>query len=198
MNPAGAPLMDMAIGTGLGFLFGSLLPGYWIGRIFFGKDIRTEGSGNIGATNAFRVLGPAVGTLVLLLDVVKGMAAVWVSRQVGGIDYLAGLAAILGHTFSPFLKFRGGKGVATALGVFLSLALKPTLVALSTFIIVLVIGRRVSAASCLAAVALAISVPVAVKNMALVAVTEVVCLLVLVKHGSNLRRMIRGEEPPLF
>lgn len=190
--------MTAAVCIVIGFFCGSLLPGYWIGKFCFGKDIRAEGSGNIGATNAFRVLGPAVGTLVLALDVAKGVAAVWISRKLGGIDTLSGLAAILGHTFSPFIKFRGGKGVATGLGVFLSLAWKPTAIALATFVVILGLSRRVSPASCLAAVALGIGMPIASTDVMLIAITETAILLVLIRHRSNIRRLMRGEEPPLF
>ena len=193
--------MNIAFGIALGYLCGSLVPGYWIGKYFFRKDIRNEGSGNIGATNAFRVLGPPIGTFVLLLDVIKGVAAVLVSRQIHGMDALSGLAAILGHTFSPFLKFKGGKGVATGLGVFLCLALKPTLIALAVFVLVLLITRRVSPASCLAACALGGSMPMVSmvsKDPLLVGISEAAVLLILIRHRANIRRLFRGEEPVLF
>lgn len=190
--------MNAALGIALGFFCGSLLPGYWIGKFWFGKDIRTEGSGNIGATNAFRVLGPAVGTFVLFLDVAKGALAVWISRQIGGMDTLSGLAAILGHTFSPFVKFRGGKGVATGLGVFLTLALKPTLAAVLAFGLALIISRRVSVSSCLAAATLGGGVPMVSREPLLIGITELAVILILLRHRSNFRRLFRGEEPPLF
>ncbi|OGH60244.1 MAG: acyl-phosphate glycerol 3-phosphate acyltransferase [Candidatus Lindowbacteria bacterium RIFCSPLOWO2_12_FULL_62_27] len=181
-----------------GFLLGSLPPGYWIGRFVFGKDLKSEGSGNIGATNAYRVLGPAVGSLVLILDVLKGAGAVWISRSIGGADALAGLAAILGHTFSPFLRFRGGKGVATGLGVFLCLALNPTLAAVAVFAVTLLISHRMSPASCLGAITLGVGVPLVSRDTLLIAIVVAAMALVLVRHRSNLRRLIHGEEPPLF
>lgn len=182
----------------LAFLLGSLLPGYWIGRFVFKKNLLTEGSGNIGATNAFRVLGPVVGTVVLILDIAKGAAAVWVSREMNGVDPICGLAAIIGHTFSPFLKFRGGKGVATGLGVFLMLAPKPTFAAIGMFILALAITRRVSIGSCLAALTLGVSTPVFSRDIFLIGVTEIVVVLVLFRHRSNIRRIIHGDEPALF
>lgn len=190
----------MAIGLGilLGFLCGSLMPGYWIGKLVFGKDIREEGSGNIGATNAFRVLGPAMGGVVLCFDILKGSLAVWVSGLVHGMPALSGLAAVLGHTFSPFVKFRGGKGVATGLGVFLALAPKPSLAALSMFILVFILSRRVSAASCLAALTLGITLPILSKDFPVIAVGEASILLVLIRHRENVRRLFRGEEKSLF
>ena len=188
----------MISGILIGFFLGSLLPGYWIGKFVFAKDLRDEGSGNIGATNAFRVLGPKVGSLVLCMDIAKGSAAVWIAKQLGGIDYLAGLAAILGHTFSPFLKFRGGKGVATGLGVFLVLLPKPAFVAFCVFVIAILLSRRVSIASCVSAVALGISVLYLHKEIHLILIAETVVILVLFKHISNIRRLLRGEEPPLF
>lgn len=190
--------METVAGIVLGFFCGSLPPGYWIGRVCFGRDIRKEGSGNIGATNAFRVLGPWVGGIVLCLDVLKGCLAVWLSRQIHGIDELSGLAAVLGHTFSPFLNFRGGKGVATGLGVFLSLALKPALIAFGTFIAVFLIGRRVSPASCLAALALGVSMPLLSRDLILISVAEICAFVVLVRHRGNIARLWRGEEPRLF
>lgn len=190
--------MNIAIGIVLGYLCGSLLPGYWIGKFFCGKDLRAEGSGNIGATNAIRVLGPAVGAFVLCLDAAKGAAAIWISREIGAVDAISGLAAIFGHTFSPFLKFKGGKGVATGLGVFLCLALKPTLAAVAVFIVVLLITRRVSPASCLAACALGGSIPMVSKDWLLIGISEATVFLVLIRHRSNLRRLIHGEEPALF
>ncbi len=190
--------MNISMGIVLGYLCGSLLPGYWIGKYFCGKDLQAEGSGNIGATNAFRILGPAVGTFVLCLDVAKGAAAVWISNQIGGIGTLSGLAAIVGHTFSPFLKFRGGKGVATGLGVFLCLTPKPALAAVIVFIVVIVISRRVSPASCLAACALGASTPMVSKDPVLIGISEAAALLILIRHRSNIRRLLRGEEPALF
>ncbi|MBI4178543.1 glycerol-3-phosphate 1-O-acyltransferase PlsY [bacterium] len=191
-------LTVQATGVLLGFFCGSLLPGYWIGKFVFKKDICQEGSGNIGATNAFRVLGPAAGTVVLCLDVAKGALAVFGANRLGAHGALAGLAAILGHTFSPFLSFRGGKGVATGLGVFLVLAVKPTLAALAVWVLVFAIGRRVSPASCLAAITLGAGMPVWSADVPLIAVTEATILLVLLRHRENLRRLFQGEEKKLF
>lgn len=191
-------MMQTAIGIALGYLCGGLLPGYWIGKWGFGKDLREEGSGNIGATNAFRVLGPAIGGFVLCLDALKGAAAVWISREIGGIDSLAGLAAILGHTFSPFLNFRGGKGVATGLGVFLTLAWLPTLAAVTIFAVVILFSRRVSPASCLGALTLGTGIPLHSNDRILIAMTELAILLILIRHRANIRRLFRGEEPPIF
>ncbi len=192
--------MTAADGLGIliGYVCGSLLPGYWIGKYIFGKDLQTEGSGNIGATNAFRVLGKFTGTVVLILDAAKGAAAVWIARRFGAQDALAGLAAIFGHVFSPFLDFRGGKGVATGLGVFLALAWKPSLAALAVFALVLAVGRRVAPASCLGAVTLGAGMPLTSRDPLLIAVAEIVVLVVLVRHRTNLCRLLRGEEPPLF
>ncbi len=191
--------MNSAV-TGIlaGYVCGSLLPGYWIGKYAFGKDLRAEGSGNIGATNAFRVLGPVVGSIVLLLDVAKGAGAVWIACRIGGHATIAGLGAILGHVFSPFLRFRGGKGVATGLGVFLMLALKPTLIAFAAFAAALLVTRRVSPASCLSAVVMGGALPLLSRDVALIAVGETVVALILVRHRSNIRRLVRGEEPPVF
>ncbi len=191
-------MTSLAAGMVIGYLCGSLLPGYWIGKLFFGKDLQREGSGNIGATNAFRVLGPAVGLFVLLLDVAKGMLAVWISSRIGAVTALAGLAAMIGHSFSPFLKFRGGKGVATGLGVFLSLAVTPTLIALGTFALVLLATRRVAPASCIAGLSLGGSILKYAQDPVLIAVAELAVVLILVRHRPNIQRLLRGEEPRLF
>ena len=102
-----------------GYLSGSITWGYWLVRVFRHEDVRTKGSGNIGASNVTRVLGVGAGALTAVLDIGKGALAVWVARRYGGVPTMVGWAAILGHCFSPWLGGRGGKGVATAFGVFL-------------------------------------------------------------------------------
>jgi glycerol-3-phosphate acyltransferase PlsY len=163
-----------------------------------GFDVRNYGSGNIGATNVSRVLGKKWGAVVLLLDALKGALPVFVVKAVGyplKYQVLVGLFAVLGHCFSPFLRFKGGKGVATGLGAFLVISPKVTLLALAVFLLVFFTTRFVS----LASITAALSYPLFFKfferpdplSFILVALTA---LVVVVKHHSNVRRLLRGEE----
>ena len=182
----------------LSFVFGSIPTGYWLGKVFCGKDIRKEGSGNIGATNTMRCLGKGYGVLALAFDVFKGWVAVVLFAKLYSWEYLpiaCGLSAILGHTFSIFVGFRGGKGVATSAGVFIGLAPAPALIAGVVFVVMVVVTRMVSAGSVAAAVTLAVTVflfplPAPVRGF-----TVLVALLILIRHQSNLRLIGRHEEP---
>lgn len=183
------------------YLLGSIPFGFLLVRIFRGQDVRLTGSGNIGATNVARS-SPTLGVLTLVLDALKGLAAVAVTRGLfPGQSTIAGLAAffaILGHMFPLWLKFRGGKGVATALGSFALLAPKALLVALGILIVVVALFRHVSLGSILA-VAL---VPVlawllhdygdAPQVLILMAVAS---MFIVAKHHQNIRRLLAGTEP---
>ncbi len=184
----------------LSYALGSVPTGLWLGLKLRGVDIRQHGSKNIGATNTFRVLGKGLGVLTLAGDILKGWVPVVLFARLDTWEYLpvlCGLAAILGHTFSLFLWFRGGKGVATSTGVFLGLAPVPTLIAGGVFAIVFAATRMVSAGSISAAAAMiaavfAIATPVPVRI-----VTVLVAVLVIVKHHANIRRILKGEESRL-
>lgn len=155
----------------IAYLLGALPFAYWAGRLLRGLDIRQHGSGNVGATNVFRVLGRAPGIVVLALDILKGFAAVYWLPRLGAPSgaaawissgplsqawwpCLLGLAAVLGHSYTCFLGFKGGKGVATSAGVFLGLAPYATLCTITVFLVVFAASRMVSAGSLLAALAL--------------------------------------------
>jgi glycerol-3-phosphate acyltransferase PlsY len=184
----------------LGFALGAI-PFAWILGRLGGLDIRRVGSGNIGATNLSRSLGYRVGLLAFVLDAGKGAAAVLVARRIApGVEsapILAGGMAVAGHMFTPFLRFRGGKGVATGAGVFAVLAPLSLLFAFALFVLTLALGRMVSLASVLACVALPIA------QLALGAGTEIVVLatlvgaLVIARHRPNLARILRGTETRL-
>jgi glycerol-3-phosphate acyltransferase PlsY len=183
------------------YIFGLVLLGYFAGAIPFGVilarykgvDIREHGSGNIGATNVTRVLGPKLGAVVLVLDAAKGAVPVWFAiGQSGdpGIVCLVGGAAILGHCFSPFLGFTGGKGVATATGVFLMLSPGDVAIAIGVFLVVLA-WQRVPALGSLAAVA-AFCVLTLVRGHTEFAVLAIATLLLLVyTHRTNLAKLTR-------
>jgi glycerol-3-phosphate acyltransferase PlsY len=179
-----------------------------------GVDIREAGSRNIGATNAFRVLGARWGALVFLLDVAKGWVAALGPRLLTGSGpgtlapsllaptLAAGLAAILGHVFTPWLRFRGGRGVATSLGVFLGIMPVPTLIALGTWVALLLLSKRVSVGSIGAALAYPVLVwllpPRGIPRAPVAWVALVVAALVIVRHAANIRRLLSGTEPPIL
>ena len=184
----------------LSYVLGSVPTGLWLGLKLRGVDIRQHGSKNIGATNTFRVLGKGLGIVTLAGDILKGWVPVVLFARLDAWEYLpvlCGLAAILGHTFSLFLWFRGGKGVATSTSVFLGLAPVPTLIAGGVFAIVFAATRMVSAGSISAAAALIaavffIATPVPVRVVAVLA-----AVLVIVRHHANIRRILKGEESRL-
>jgi glycerol-3-phosphate acyltransferase PlsY len=187
------------------YLLGSIPTGYLVARAR-GIDIRTVGSGNIGATNAFRILGKPAGIFVLVADGLKGFAAsAWLADFVirlfavapGQIEYLkivAGICAVLGHNFTCWLKFKGGKGIATSAGVYFALAPLAAGIALGTWIIVFALGRFVSVASIAAAVALPAAVWLTPNSLILRIVTTALGLLAIYKHKGNIQRLLNGTE----
>lgn len=183
----------------LSYLLGSIPTGLWIGLLFYKKDIRKYGSGNIGATNALRVLGKIPGAIALLFDALKGFVPViFVKTFLSEYFYLPlfiGISAIFGHLFSIFLLFKGGKGVATGTGVYLALAPIPTLIAGIVFFISAFSTRMVSVGSISSAITLAILTLFLYKNdIIFVIITCLIAILVVYKHRSNIQRIIRGEE----
>ena len=183
------------------YLLGSISFAVLLVRATTGQDIRAEGSGNAGATNVLRSHGRKLALLAALLDVAKGVAAVLLMRLVT-LDprwaAAAGFAAILGHVFPVFYGFRGGKGVATAVGAFLALSPLALLVSLAVFLAVVAATRYVSLAS---VVALALLPPIAGlvfhASRAVVTAAGLTALLIVVKHLPNLKRLARGEERKL-
>jgi len=194
----------------LSYLVGSIPTGLWVGKWLRGVDIRKHGSCNIGATNTLRVLGKKLGAVALAGDIGKGLLAVLLIARLGAnwpyTPLACGLAAILGHIAPIFLRFKGGKGVATSTGVFLALAPPPTLIAALVFAAVVFATRMVSAGSLSAATALLIAVyalphawatyPTSAlpEGWALRIVATVVALLVFVRHRTNVQRILKGEE----
>ena len=192
------------------YLLGSIPCGYLAGRLG-GIDIRKTGSGNVGATNVVRVLGKRYGYPVFALDVLKGFGAVkmsmlmapgrppeWNSAEIFGI--LAAMSSVLGHLYPPWLKFDGGKGVATSAGALLALTPVATLVGVTMWIIVFLLTRYVSLASIIAAVILPVVILVFSsqdQNIGKPLVFSSVCVAAVViwRHRSNLSRLIRGTEP---
>ncbi len=186
------------------YLLGSIPFGYLLVRVFRKEDIRATGSGNIGATNVARSGAKGLGVLTLVLDLAKGLAAVlFAARMAPGtlgrpsdLAVLAAVAAVVGHIFPVWLRFRGGKGVATALGVFLGLVPAVVLAALGVFALVLLLTRIVSLASVLAAATLPVFAMLLSPDRSPVYLGGVlaVALLVIAKHHTNIGRLLGGRE----
>jgi acyl phosphate:glycerol-3-phosphate acyltransferase len=188
----------------VGYFLGSIPFGIILARIFGGKDVREHGSGNIGAANVSRVVGPLAGILTLILDTAKGAGAVWLAGEFtehnASAMILAGLGALLGHCFPVWLKFKGGKGVATALGVFLGLCPMAALAALVVFVLVVAFWRYVSLGSLSAAAAMPLLVyflwaPGHAPPLVITLGTLFAAALVFYKHDANLQRLVDGTEP---
>jgi len=187
------------------YLVGSVPVGLIVGKVFFGKDIREQGSGNLGATNAYRALGRVAGVLVFLLDVAKGGVPVYVALSLFGaptdprstlVLVLTGMAAIAGHNWPIYLKFRGGKGVSTAAGVLVVLFPYLTAALTVVWIVAVLLTRYVSVGS----IAIALGFPVLVtifygSNRVYVAFSVVAAAVVIFRHRSNIGRLLRGVEP---
>jgi glycerol-3-phosphate acyltransferase PlsY len=199
-------------------LLGSIPFGFVAAKVK-GIDIRSVGSGNIGATNAMRVLGKPIGIFVLLMDALKGYVAVavlvplvfnWFAPHVAGLfvpyrdesmdlqirfKVIAGVCAVLGHNYTCWLKFKGGKGIATSAGVYIALAPWALLIALVVFIVMVVVTRYISVGSISAAVALSAAVwAITPHNVLLGVVTTALGALAIYKHKSNIQRLMAGTE----
>jgi acyl phosphate:glycerol-3-phosphate acyltransferase len=186
------------------YVLGSIPFGVFMAKLFGGGDIRRAGSGNIGATNVARVVGPLAGVLTLLLDAAKGWVAVWLAAGWTHGEaltmVLAGLFAMLGHCFPLWLRFRGGKGVATAAGVFLALCPAAMLAATILFLLVVGFWRFVSLGSIAAAAALPLLIyllwaPHFAPPQSVTLVSLAIATLVIYQHRGNISRLARGEEP---
>jgi acyl phosphate:glycerol-3-phosphate acyltransferase len=179
------------------YVLGSIPTGLLLAKAFGGVDIRTTGSGNIGATNVYRTLGRKIGILTLLGDCLKGLLPVLAAHMFNLPDaYIAliGLAAFLGHIFPIFLRFKGGKGVATALGVFLGVSPLAVLVALVIFVVMVFIWRYISLASITAAALMPALTALINRNPVLVAMSFAIAIIVITKHHANIKRLLNGTE----
>jgi len=186
------------------YLLGSIPFGLLLTKAFGRGDVRKVGSGNIGATNVARAAGMAAGVLTLLLDVAKGTGAVLLAERLSNDSatwmMIAGLAALIGHCFPVWLKFRGGKGVATAAGIFLVLSPLACLGAVTLFILVVIFWRYVSLGSVSAAAAMPLLIyflwaPHHAPPLAITFGAVAAALLIIYKHRGNLQRLVEGGEP---
>ncbi len=188
------------------YLTGSLPFGLWVGWAWKGVDIRALGSKNTGATNAWRVLGPWPAILIFLLDVCKGMVGILLARfllgemAIGRLFPLLvgiGLCAVIGHTLSPFLRFNGGKGVATTLGVMFALSWPVAVIGFGTWFVVVGITRYVSFSSLAAGIGLIVGSYLTLSGPAqmwMVGLCTLILVLVTIKHRANIRRLLDGTE----
>jgi glycerol-3-phosphate acyltransferase PlsY len=213
----------------VGFLLGSIPFGYLLVLIFRGQDVRKTGSGNIGATNVARTGSKSLAIATLFLDALKGYIAVWIAFRLNGAYFhvlppptgtlldtssvlwsmqiayiaasLAGLGALLGHMFTPWLKFKGGKGVATGLGSFLAICPSAVLLCFVIFVVAVVATRYVSLGSILGAVIFPVAAywlnPV-MRDPVIIFLVAISSLLIIVKHQANIRRLVAGNENRLW
>jgi glycerol-3-phosphate acyltransferase PlsY len=193
----------------IAYLFGSIPTAVWLGKAFYGVDVREYGSGNAGATNTFRVLGKKAGIPVMLIDILKGFSATNLAFFIGvsttggphsnHISYqlALGIAAVMGHLFPVFAGFRGGKGIATLFGMVLAINLSAALLCVIVFVIILLITRYVSLSSIMGGFTYLIGVTFFYNrytNNLVVIFGMCICLLILVTHQKNIERLLKGKE----
>jgi len=188
------------------YLIGSVPTSVWLGRAFFGLDIRKHGSGNAGATNTFRVLGKPAGIFVFLVDFFKGFGAVKLSFLLslypeGSGEFITfqlalGITAMLGHIFPIYAGFKGGKGVATLFGVIAAISFYPTLIMAGIFLLVLFLTRYVSLSSIIAGISFPILLIVVYKvtTASLIIFSLAMAVILLITHQKNIQRLIKKEE----
>jgi acyl phosphate:glycerol-3-phosphate acyltransferase len=190
----------------IAYLVGSIPTAYWIGKLFFKIDIREHGSKNMGASNTFRVMGPVWGVIVLVIDLLKGVAAVqlanfvqetaWLSGEKQLWQLLFGLTAVAGHIFPLFANFRGGKGVATLFGVVLAIQPWIALISLSSFALIVFLTKYISLGSIIAVIVFTVCIFFSFKesNLYMRWFSIIAALLIIFMHRSNIKRIVAGNE----
>lgn len=190
--------MKVIITIALAYLLGCFSSAYILGKITKNIDIREYGSGNAGATNAYRVMGKKIGALTFILDILKGVVAVTIGNYLLGFDggLLAGIFVVLGHNFPVFLNFKGGKGVATSFGVLMMTNWKVGLICLIVGVTVILLTKYVSLGSISASIAAPIVTSIVIDNVDKNYYLTIcfLALLSIIRHRSNIRRLLRGEE----
>ncbi|PAD20856.1 glycerol-3-phosphate 1-O-acyltransferase PlsY [Terribacillus saccharophilus] len=181
----------------LAYLIGSIPSALIVGKVGYNIDVREHGSGNLGATNTFRILGKKAGTIVLIADILKGTIATILPVMFGFDIYLLviGLGAVIGHVYPVFARFKGGKAVATSAGIILGVNALLFAIIIASFVIVLLISKYVSLASMTAGVVgVVVSIFIA-QDIVLTIVLGLLAIFILYKHRQNIVRIIRREEP---
>ncbi|MBI4706564.1 MAG: glycerol-3-phosphate 1-O-acyltransferase PlsY [Candidatus Omnitrophica bacterium] len=207
-------MLLIIIGIIFSYLLGSIPTAYIFGKVLKGVDIRQFGSGNVGATNALRLLGKGPGITVLILDIIKGFIPVFlfgnlILARINFIDnetlcLILGISCVCGHNWTVFLQFKGGKGIATTLGVLIGLStVSPSLrlilgLLILTWITVFLIGRIVSLASVIGAAALPVYAIILRQTLVLIFFSVLLSAFVIYRHKANLKRILSGQEKRLF
>ena len=197
--------MNLILALLISYLLGSIPTAYLFGKAYKGIDIRQHGSGNVGATNVFRVLGKWPGITVLVIDIIKGVLPLTVVGSffhVGTVSgrVLLGVAAVVGHNWTVFLRFKGGKGIATSLGVLIGLTIQfPTLrlallICILVWLAVFLVSAYVSLASILAAIALPVVIVATGQPFEFVLLGVIFCIFVALRHRPNIQRLLAGTE----
>ncbi|KAA3604093.1 MAG: glycerol-3-phosphate 1-O-acyltransferase [Calditrichaeota bacterium] len=196
-------MLDLILAIVLSYLLGALCPSLWLTKLITGKDLRTLGSGNLGATNAWRNCGWKVGLPVGLVDLGKGFVATFYDSQLIPFDFfpdplyakiLCGFVAIFGHMFSVFANFKGGKGVLTAVGLLIGLMPQAVGACVLVWIIAVALTRMVSVGSIVGALALPVAVFFLYNNDILQGISIVIAILIVYTHRTNIQRILKGEE----
>lgn len=191
--------MLVAIILFLSYIIGSIPSGLWIGKAFYNKDIRNFGSGNLGATNTFRVLGVKAGAIVTIMDILKGTAAVLLALALSmeNLMLVAGIAAVVGHMFPVFAGFRGGKAVATSSGVLLGYAPLLFVLVVLCFLLSLYLSKYVSLSSMIAGIFAILYSVLFSNDPALIAIVCIMSSFVIIRHRTNISRIRNGTEPKI-
>ena len=190
-------MLSIVLGATMAYLLGSIPSGLWIGRKFFQIDIRQHGSGNLGATNSFRILGKKAGTIVLLMDLLKGSISVLLLKQMdlhGISPLIIALFAVIGHTYPLFANFKGGKAVATFAGVILAYQPVLFLIGLGIFILTLAISKMVSFTSMLT-ISIGVLLSLYFQDMVLTTIALLADIFIIYRHRTNVQRILNGTEP---
>lgn len=189
-------MLSIFLGATMAYLLGSIPSGLWIGRKFFQIDIRQHGSGNLGATNSFRILGKKAGTIVLLIDLLKGSISVLLLKQMdlhGISPLIIALFAVVGHTYPLFANFKGGKAVATFAGVILAYQPVLFLIGLGIFILTLAISKMVSFTSMLT-ISIGVLLSLYFQDMVLTTIALLADIFIIYRHRTNIQRILNGTE----
>ena len=190
-------MLSIVLGATMAYLLGSIPSGLWIGRKFFQIDIRQHGSGNLGATNSFRILGKKAGTIVLLMDLLKGSISVLLLKQMdlhGIFPLIIALFAVMGHTYPLFANFKGGKAVATFAGVILAYQPVLFLIGLGIFILTLAISKMVSFTSMLT-ISIGVLLSLYFQDIVLTTIALLADIFIIYRHRTNIQRILNGTEP---
>ena len=189
-------MLSIFLGATMAYLLGSIPSGLWIGRKFFQIDIRQHGSGNLGATNSFRILGKKAGTIVLLMDLLKGSISVLLLKQMdlhGISPLIIALFAVMGHTYPLFANFKGGKAVATFAGVILAYQPVLFLIGLGIFILTLAISKMVSFTSMLT-ISIGVLLSLYFQDIDLTIIALLADIFIIYRHRTNIQRILNGTE----